>query len=105
MTSEARCRTFGRCSTNGASGTFIDEQNGASASATDATAYSCSSRSLDERARCAARSSESSSASAPPERRMVPASTREVTSPFSLRTSSSGVAPTMPSTEKVQHAS
>ena len=38
--------TLGRCSTNGASGTFIDEQCGASASATERTAYSCSSRSL-----------------------------------------------------------
>ena len=47
--------TFGRCSTNGASGTFIDEQCGSSASATERTAYSCSSRSFDDRARVAAR--------------------------------------------------
>ena len=49
-TSVARCMTLGRCSTNGASGTFIDEQCGSSASATERTAYSCSSRSFDERA-------------------------------------------------------
>ena len=38
--------TLDRCSTNGASGTFVDEQCGARASATERTAYSCSSRSL-----------------------------------------------------------
>ena len=38
--------TLGRCRTKGASGTFIDEQCGARASATERTAYSCSSRSL-----------------------------------------------------------
>ena len=53
-TSVARCMTFDRCSTNGASGTFIDEQCGASASATERTAYSCSSRSFDDRASDAA---------------------------------------------------
>ncbi len=50
-TSVARCMTLGRCSTNGASGTFIDEQCGSRESATERTAYSCSSRSFDERAR------------------------------------------------------
>ena len=79
--------TLGRCSTNGASGTFIDEQCGSSASATDRTAYSCSSRSLRERARVAARARSRSSS---PVRRMVPASTREVTRPRSRRTSISG---------------
>src|SRR4051794_29885278 len=54
VTSVARCMTFGRCSTNGDSGTFIDVQCGASASATERTAYSCSSRSFDERASVAA---------------------------------------------------
>ena len=54
-TSVARCMTLGRCSTNGASGTFIDEQCGSRASATERTAYSCSSRSFDERASVAAR--------------------------------------------------
>ncbi|CPU66210.1 Uncharacterised protein [Mycobacteroides abscessus] len=103
VTSDARCMTFGRCSTNGESGTFMDEQKGASACATDRTAYSCSSRSFDDRASCAARRSASSSDRPP--RRIVPASTRDVTRPFSLRTSSSGVAPTSPSTENVQHAS
>src|SRR5450759_3700246 len=52
VTSLARCSTFGRCSTNGTSGTFVDEQNGSSACATDATAYSCSSRSFEECASC-----------------------------------------------------
>ena len=49
-TSVARCITLGRCSTNGTSGTFVEEQYGASDSATERTAYSCSSRSFDERA-------------------------------------------------------
>ena len=92
-TSVARCMTLGRWSTNGASGTFIDEQCGSSASATERTAYSCSSRSLLDRARVAARARSRSSA---PVRRMVPASTREVTRPRSRRTSISGVAPNMP---------
>ena len=93
VTSVARCMTLGRCSTNGVSGTFIDEQCGASASATERTAYSCSSRSLDERARDAA---SARSCSSSPVRRIVPASTREVTSPRSRRTSISGVAPNEP---------
>ncbi len=96
-TSVARCMTLDRCSTNGASGTFIEEQCGARASATERTAYSCSSRSFDERASDAA---SARSCSSSPVRRIVPASTREVTSPFSRRTSSSGVAPTSPSTAK-----
>ena len=100
-TSVARCMTFDRCSTNGASGTFIDEQCGASASATERTAYSCSSRSLLERASDAASARSWSSS---PVRRMVPASTREVTRPFSRRTSSSGVAPTSPSTANIQQS-
>ena len=99
-TSVARCMTLGRCSTNGASGTFIDEQCGSSASATERTAYSCSSRSLDDRARVAASARSRSSS---PVRRMVPASTRDVTRPRSRRTSISGVAPKSPSTWKVQH--
>ena len=98
-TSVARCMTLERWRTNGASGTFIDEQCGASASATERTAYSCSSRSLDERASDAA---SARSCSSSPVRRIVPASTREVTSPFSRRTSISGVAPTSPSTAKTQ---
>ena len=79
-TSVARCMTLDRCSTNGASGTFIDEQCGASASATERTAYSCSSRSLDERASDAA---SARSCASSPVRRIVPARTREVTRPFS----------------------
>ena len=54
VTSVARCMTLGRCSTNGASGRFIESQYGASESATERTAYSCSSRSFDDRARVAA---------------------------------------------------
>ena len=76
------------------------EQCGSSASATERTAYSCSSRSFDDRARVAASARSRSSS---PVRRMVPASTREVTRPRSRRTSISGVAPNMPSTWKVQH--
>ena len=96
-TSVARCMTLGRWRTKGDSGTFIDEQCGARASATERTAYSCSSRSLDERASEAA---SARSASSSPVRRIVPASTREVMRPWSRRTSSSGVAPTRPATEK-----
>ena len=92
-TSVARCMTLGRCSTNGASGTFIEVQCGASASATERTAYSCSSRSFDDRASEAASCRSWASS---PVRRIVPASTREVTSPRSRRTSISGVAPNMP---------
>ena len=98
-TSVARCMTLGRCSTNGDSGTLIEEQCGRRASATERTAYSCSSRSLLERASEPARARSCSSS---PVRRMVPASTREVTRPFSSRTSISGVAPTRPSTAKTQ---
>ena len=54
----------------------------------------------DERASVAASAMSRSSS---PVRRMVPASTREVTRPRSRRTSISGVAPNMPSTWKVQH--
>ena len=88
-----------RCRTNGVSGTFIEEQCGASASATERTAYSCSSRSLLDRASDAARARSRASS---PVRRMVPARTRERTRPWSRRTSSSGVAPTRPSTANVQ---
>ena len=99
-TSVARCITLGRCSTKGDSGTIIEEQCGSSASATERTAYSCSSRSFDERARVAARARSRLSF---PVRRIVPASTREVTRPRSRRTSISGVEPKIPSTWKVQH--
>ena len=95
VTSVARCMTLGRCSTKGVSGTFIDEQCGRRASATERTAYSCSSRSFEDRASDAA---SARSCSSSPVRRIVPASTREVTSPFSERASISGVAPTSPST-------
>ena len=91
--------TFARCRTNGDSGTFVDEQNGSSASATERTAYSCSSRSLDDRARDAASAKSFSSL---PVFGIVPASTREVTMPRESLKRSSGVAPTSPSTANVQ---
>src|SRR5450759_2021745 len=71
-TTVARCMTLDRCSTNGDSGTLIDEQCGSRASATERTAYSCSSRSLEDRASDAARARSCTSS---PVRRMVPAST------------------------------
>src|SRR5215212_10315899 len=100
VTSVARCRTFGSSRTYGASGTFIPEQYGDNARATDETAYSCSSRSLLDCAR------EAASAKSPirsPVRRIVPASTREVARPASRRISISGVAPMKPSMAYVQH--
>ena len=100
VTSVARCITFGRWSTNGSSGTLMDAQCSARADPTERTAYSCSSRSLEERARAPARAR---SAASSPVMRMVPASTREVTRPWSTRARSSGVAPTMPSTWNAQH--
>ena len=101
VTSVARCMTLGRCRTNGVSGTFIDVQCGARASATERTAYSCSSRSLLDRASEAASARSRASS---PVRRIVPASTREVTNPRRRRTSSSGVAPTRPATANVHAA-
>ncbi|CAB4551684.1 unannotated protein [freshwater metagenome] len=61
VTSVARCITFERCNTNGDSGTFVEEQKGASESATDLTAYSCSSRSFEDFAREAAKAKSRSS--------------------------------------------
>ena len=90
--------TFARCRTNGDSGTFVDVQNGSSASATERTAYSCSSRSFDERARDAASAKSFSSS---PVFGIVPANTRDVTIPRERRSKSSGVAPTRPSTANV----
>ena len=90
--------TFARCRTKGDSGTFVDEQNGSSASATERTAYSCSSRSLDDRARDAASAKSFSSL---PVLGIVPASTREVTMPRESLKRSSGVAPTSASTANV----
>ena len=88
--------TFERCKTKGDSGTFIEEQNGASASATERTAYSCSSKSLDDRASepASARSRSSS-----PVLRIVPARILEVISDLLSLTKSSGVAPISPSFE------
>ena len=101
VTSVARCITFARCKTKGASGTLVDEQNGSSASATERTANSCSSKSFEERARdpASARSFESS-----PVFGIVPAKTRDVTIPRDNRKSNSGVAPMRPATEKTQVA-
>ena len=83
VTSVARCMTLARWSTKGSSGTSTVSQCGASASATERTAYSCSSRSLLERASDPACSA---SRSRSPLRRMVPASTRLVATPRSSRT-------------------
>ena len=91
--------TFARCKTNGDSGTFVDEQNGSMASATDRTAYSCSARSFDERARDAANAKSFASS---PVLLMVPARTREVIIPRDKRSNSSGVAPTNPEIEYFQ---
>ena len=85
--------TFARCSTKGDSGTFVEEQNGSIASATDRTAYSCSARSLDERASEPAKARSFASS---PVLLIVPAKTRDVTMPRERRSSSSGVAPTKP---------
>ncbi|CAB4541992.1 unannotated protein [freshwater metagenome] len=98
MTSVARCITFAKCRTKGDSGTFVEEQNGSRASATERTAYSCSSKSFEERASEAASARSFSSS---PVLEIVPASTRDVTMPRDRRSNSSGVAPTSPSTANV----
>ena len=95
----AKCITLERCNTNGDSGTFVDEQNGASASATDLTAYSCSSKSLEDFASDAA---SAKSLSSFPVFRIVPARTLDVTNDLLNLTKSSGVAPTKPSTRNSQ---
>ena len=99
VTSVAKCITLAKCSTKGDSGTLVDVQNGSRASATERTAYSCSSRSLEDRARDAASAKSFSSS---PVLLIVPAKTREVTMPRERRRSSSGVAPTKPATAKTQ---
>ena len=96
VTSVARCITFERCKTNGDSGTFVEEQNGARASATDLTAYSCSSKSFEDLAKEAASAKSRSSF---PLFLIVPAKTLDVTSDLLRRTNNSGVAPTNPSTK------
>ena len=98
VTSVARCITLARCKTNGASGTFIEVQKGSIASATDRTAYSCSAKSFEERAREAAKAKSFESS---PVLLIVPANTREVNIPRDKRRSSSGVAPTNLSTQYV----
>ncbi|OLT13410.1 hypothetical protein BJF78_03625 [Pseudonocardia sp. CNS-139] len=90
-TSLARCETFGSASTDGLSGTSRSRQNGRRVSASESTASACSWRSLAEPRSCPDRSS-------PRPGQIVPASTRDETVPASRRTSSSGVAPTSPST-------
>ena len=91
--------TFERCKTKGDSGTFVEEQKGASASATDLTAYSCSSKSFEDLANEAANAKSRSSF---PLFLIVPAKTREVTSDLLRRTNNSGVAPIRPSTKNSQ---
>jgi len=95
----ARCITLERCKTNGDSGTFVDEQKGSSASATDLTAYSCSSKSFED---FASDTASARSRSSFPVFLMVPARTLEVTNDLLNLTNSSGVAPTKPSTKKSQ---
>ena len=73
----------------------------ARAAATEATAYSCSSRSLSEASRAAANSSSRTSSLL---LRIVPARTRLVTKSPSRLINNSGVAPIKPSTAKVQHS-
>ena len=78
---------------------FVDEQNGSRASATERTAYSCSSRSFDERANDPASAKSRASS---PDLLIVPARTREVTIPRFKRSNSSGVAPINPATLNTQ---
>jgi hypothetical protein len=85
--------TFARCKTNGDSGTFVEEQKGSMASATDRTAYSCSARSFEDRA---SEPAKARSLASSPVLLIVPARTREVTIPRERRSNSSGVAPTKP---------
>ena len=91
--------TLAKCKTKGDSGTFVEEQNGSIASATDRTAYSCSARSFDERASEPARAKSFASS---PVLLIVPANTRDVTIPRDKRSNSSGVAPTNPETANFQ---
>ena len=91
--------TFERWRTKGDSGTLVEEQNGSNASATDVTAYSCSSKSLEDLANEAARAKSLSSL---PVFCIVPANTREVTRDLLNLTNSSGVAPINPSTRNNQ---
>jgi hypothetical protein len=91
--------TFARCKTNGDSGTFVEEQNGSIASATDRTAYSCSAKSFEDRARDAASAKSFASS---PVLLIVPAKTLEVIIPRDRRSNSSGVAPTNPEIEYFQ---
>ena len=101
VTSVAKCITLAKCKTKGASGTFVEEQNGSSASATERTANSCSSKSFEERARDPARAKSFESS---PVFGIVPARTRDVTIPRESRKSNSGVAPIKPATEKTHVA-
>ena len=69
------------------------------ASATDRTAYSCSARSFEDRAREPAKAKSFASS---PVLLIVPANTRDVTIPRDKRSKSSGVAPTNPETANFQ---
>ena len=102
-TSVARCITLGRCSTNGTSGTFVEEQYGAERRRRPSGRRTRAPRGPSTTGPAGRRAPASRSSS--PVRRIVPASTREVTRPRSRRTSISGVAPNSPSTWKVQHIS
>jgi sulfate permease, SulP family len=99
VTSVARCCTLASSSTCGRAGTSRSVQCAASALATECTAYSCSSGPCPRRA---ARGRGRRRCGASPRRRTVPASTRLVTRSPVRRTSSSGVAPSRPSTLNVQ---
>ena len=105
-TSLARCDTLCSAITPGVSGTSSSAHSGRSAAASDSTASACSRRSFsDDSSR---RASSARSAGAPDSDRTasdqaVPASTRDETVAPLRRTSSSGVAPTSPSTANDQH--
>ena len=100
-TSLDRCDTLCSAITPGVSGTSSSAHSGRSAAASDSTASACSRRSFsDDSSR---RASVGRSAGAPASDQAVPASTRDETVAPLRRTSSSGVAPTSPSTANDQH--
>ena len=101
VTSVARCITFARSRTNGVSGDVHAR----------AECGAARRRPIEPRTRappgpcsdCASEAASARSCASSPVRRIVPARTRDVTSPRSSRTRSSGVAPSRPSTQNVQH--
>ena len=100
----ARCSTLGRVTTK-RSGASTTEHRGSSAASAEARASSCSRLFLPEASSHSASPAGSAGprAPSPVRRRAVPASTRQARRRPSRRTSSSGDAPTIPSTAKVQH--